>query len=352
MELRAHRGNHRVVKFGLKIAFTLSVLFLAGCSNVVYKVTGDTMINFGQDKMLPYLLTTDDTKIGCVAGEALTPLMMSFGTVTAPPDELAVLIYMVGGACASNRAMELELEFLRLAKAQQVELAQDARIASKRWHGIAAMRQMKGYHSLVAAFGEPGGECPNFVNENQELIWILGNAVGLMAVMSDSQGGQTVGVPRDIAPKSERAAACLDTPEGNRRWWGMPKALRATLWTVVPGLAPKGADPWKELETAMRIGEEEGVRMANALAGLAAYNATKVDLAKDIIRRHADSISKIAANRDYQLIDIMATEMLEGMSDRMWTEAVGHRTPIAKFGTFWDDKKETIKVDIDIDDLL
>ena len=132
----------------------------------------------------------------------------------------------------------------------------------------------------------------------------------------------------------------------------MPKALRATLWTVVPGLAPKGADPWKELETAMRMGEEEGVRMATALAGLAAYNATKMDLARDIIRRHADSLSKIASNRDYQLVDIMATDMIEGMSDRMWTEATGHRTPIAKLGTFWDDKKKAANLDINIDDLL
>lgn len=336
---------------GLVLTFVLSGL-LSGCSNVVYKVTGDTMISFGEDKMIPYLLTTDDTRIGCVAGEALTPLMLSFGTVTEPPDDLAVLIHMVGGGCASQRATEIELDSIRYTKERRVEEAQDARIQAKRWHAVAAQRYYKGYNALVRSMGDIGGECPQFANEQEQLVWILGTAVSLQAVMADGMSGSQIGVPKDIAPKAERAAACLDTPKGNERWWGLPKSIRAILWTVVPGLGPKGADPWKEMDKAMKIGEHEGVRMSYALTALAAFNDSNMELTKDVIRAYAESAERVAGNRDYRLVDVMANDLVYAMSDRLWTEATGHRTPIGKLGTFWDDKTETIDVEVDIDDLF
>lgn len=334
------------------ISFAVSTLFLSGCSNVVYKVTGDTMISFGEDKMIPYLLTTDDTRIGCVAGEALTPLMLSFGTVTEPPDDLAVLIHMVGGGCASTRATEIELDSMRHTNERRVEEAQDARIRAKRWHAVAAQRYLKGYQALVRSMGEIGGECPQFPDEQAQLVWILGTAVSLQAVMSDGMSGSQIGVPKDIAPKAERAAACLDTPKGNERWWGLPKSIRAILWTVVPGLAPEGSDPWKEMDTAMQIGEHEGVRMSFALTALAAYNDSNMELTKDVIRQYAKSAERVAGSREYRLVDVMANDLIFTMSDRLWTEATGHRTPIGKLGSFWDDKKETIDVDVNIDDLF
>ncbi|MCG8672008.1 MAG: hypothetical protein MI867_21570 [Pseudomonadales bacterium] len=339
-------------KRGLILFTALTGLLLAGCSNVVYKVTGDTMISFGEDKMIPYLLTTDDTRIGCVAGEALTPLMLSFGTVTEPPDDLAVLIHMVGGGCASQRATEIELDSARYTKERRVEEAQDARIRSKRWHGVAAQRYYKGYQALVRSMGDIGGECPQFPNEQAQLVWILGTAVSLQAVMADGMGGNTVGVPKDIAPKAERAATCLDTPRGNQRWWGLPKAIRAILWTVVPGLGPEGSDPWKEMDKAMKIGEHEGVRMSFALTALAAFNDSNIELTKDVIRQYAKSAERVAGSREYRLVDIMANDLIYAMSDKLWTDAVGHRTPVNKLGTFWDDKKEVIDVDVDIDDLF
>lgn len=341
-----------VFKRGLILSTALSGLMLTGCSSVVYKVTGDTMISFGEDKMIPYLLTTDDTRIGCVAGEALTPLMLSFGTVTEPPDDLAVLIHMVGGGCASQRATEIELDASRFTKERRVEEAQDARIRAKRWHAVAAQRYYKGYHALVRSMGDIGGECPQFANEQDQLVWILGTAVSLQAVMADGMGGSTVGVPKDIAPKAERAAACLDTPTGNQRWWGLPKSIRAILWTVVPGLGPEGIDPWVQMDKAMKIGEHEGVRMSFALTALAAYNDSNIDLTKDVIRQYAKSAERVAGSREYRLVDIMANDLMYAMSDKLWTEATGHRTPIGKLGTFWDDKTKVIEVDVDIDDLF
>jgi hypothetical protein len=173
-------------------------------------------------------------------------------------------------------------------------------------------------------------------------------------MLADSQGGGTVGVPKDTVAKASRGAACLDSNEGNERWWGLPKALQATLWTILPADMPPGTNPWEELNKAMKIGEQQGVRLADALTAIAAFTAANMPLTRDIIKKHAESRKRIAPNRDYRLIDLMATELIIGLSDRLWTEAVGHRTPIGGLGTFWDEKKETemIKLDIDMDELL
>lgn len=347
----ARRLGRQIRLLSVAVA-TATALFTAGCTNVAYKVAGDGAIGFGSDVMVPYLLKSDDTTMGCASGEAMTPLFLSFGSVTTPPDELSVLIYMVDGSCATQRAEEANLEYMRLSREQRIEAATDARIRSKRWHAVAARRQYAGYQALTRSMGEPGGKCPNFRDQNQQMIWLLGSAVGLMSVMSDAQSGGLIGVPMDIAPKAERAAACLDTPEGNQRWWGLPMAIRGAIWTVVPGITPAGKDPWKQLDQAMKLGEEQGVRLASALVGMIAYNNDNTALAKDVIRRHAASVKTIAPNNDYRMVDVMATDMLTLISDRMWTDAMGYRTPVGSFGKFWDEKSEAKKVDVKLDDLL
>mgnify|MGYP000033795925 FL=1 len=332
--------------------FAVASLTLTGCSSLVYKVAGDTTATFGQDVMMPYLMTTDDTGIACVAGESMTPLMLSFSKYTTSIDQLAVLTHMVGGTCADSLANEANLEYLRLANDRRISAAKDARIRSKRFHALAAKRQYKAYKALVRSFGEIGEECPSFSSEQEQFVWIIGTATALQAVLSDTLGGMEAGVPKTIAPKAMRAAACLNTPEGNRLWWGLPKAIHAVLSTVLPGAGIEGVDPWKEMKKAARIGEDEGVRMSQALMALAANNASKTALVKDTIRAHAHSLKNIASNREFNLVDIMATDMITALSDALWTEATGHRTPHGGLGTFWDDVDEDdVELDIDIDDL-
>ena len=54
-----------------------------------------------------------------------------------------------------------------------------------------------------------------------------------------------------------------------------------------------------------------------------------------------------------KLVDLLASDQLLQISDRMWMQNTGTRTPIGAYGTFWDDKKETKKLDQNlIDDLL
>jgi hypothetical protein len=50
-------------------------------------------------------------------------------------------------------------------------------------------------------------------------------------------------------------------------------------------------------------------------------------------------------------LDIVATQQILAVSDRLWTEATGSRTPIGGLGTFWDDASPAEEA-LDINDLL
>ncbi len=341
-----HFSAPRMLTRFLVAAFTaVGIVILSGCSSAIYKVTGDTMTNIGEDVMVPYLLSTSDSKIACASGEALTPLLLSFSTVTTPPDQLEVLMGLVGATCASQRAFQAELEYIRFSKERRISQAKDARIQSKRWHAVAAARYYASYKALVRALGEPGEECPLFDNDFEQLVWMIGSVAGLQAALADVASNMAVGVPFNVAPKTERGMACLDDPKHNQKWWGVPKAIRAALWTIVPGVTPKGMDPWDELAKARRIGMNEGVRLPSALDALVSHNDSNTTRVRKIIREHANSINSTASNREYRILDVMAADLLLELSDRLWTEATGVRTPIGGYGTFWDDKKEQPKLD-------
>ena len=343
----------RLAKKLATIAVASAIVVLSGCSAAIYKVAGDTMTNIGEDVIVPYLLTTEDAQIACASGEALTPLIASFATVATPPDQLEVLLGLVGGVCAGQRAFQHELDYIRFAGEQRITQAQDARIRSKRWFAIAAARYYGSYQALVRALGEPGDECPMFDNDFEQLVWMLGSVSGLQAALADVQANMTVGVPFNVAPKAERGMACLDDPEHNKQWWGLPKAIRAALWTIIPGVAPKGVDPWEELAKARELGMQEGVRLPSALDGLVAYNDNNTSRVRTVIRQHAKSINSTAPSREYRMMDVLAADLLLEMSDRLWSENTGHRTPIGAYGTFWDDKKAEPELDQNLlDELL
>ncbi len=53
----------------------------------------------------------------------------------------------------------------------------------------------------------------------------------------------------------------------------------------------------------------------------------------------------------FRLLDEFTALQLQAISDRLWTEATGKRTPISGLGTFWDDPKKAVDT-INIDDML
>jgi hypothetical protein len=322
-----------------------SLLILEGCSSI-YKTTGWLAYDFSENYAMPYVMKTDDAEMGCAMNEAITPMLLSFSELTWTPDRLATSMYMQAGACAEVKANEEELSYLRAYKAQNIAEAKDARIRQKRLFSLAAKRQYKSYQHLVSEFGEPGDTCPE-MDEDEEFFWMVGLISGLQAVLNDVRGEGEVGVPIDIVVKSVRGIQCLD----NKRWWGVPNAMQAASWTMLPGNAPEGVDPWNEMIKASEIAGASGIRLAQAIEVMIADNSANQKRLRDAIRRHAQSLKTIPSNNKYTMLDVIATRQILAISDRLWTEATGSRTPIGGLGTFWDDTSISEDV-LDIDDFL
>lgn len=334
------------------LAVVLTAVVFSGCSainNMMYKTTGDVMKGFAQSHTVPFVLETDDLAMGCAMSEATSPLLLSFGRVTSAPDKLAVMMYLSGGACEEQRALEHELRYMRAIKELRPDEAEDAMIAQKRHLVLAAKRQYEAWLRLTAEYGEPGGEkCPTLDTEFDQFIWMAGLLSGLQALNNEIQSTTPVGIPKNIAAKVERGAICLD----DDLWWGMPMAIKATVWAMLPGAEPQGENAWERLEAADKKGEKKRVRLTHVLHALAAYTKGDTERVKAVIRKHADAVKRRPSRPDYKMIDAMATYNLTSLSDRMWTQATGHRTPVGGFGTFWDDVKESNVETVDLDDLL
>lgn len=322
----------------------VALLALQGCG-MVYKSTGDILMGFGRAEMLPYMMADDDTRIACAAGEAQTPLLMSFERVGSHPNKLAALMYVTAASCTDELALEQEMRYLRAIKQGNVAEAQDARVLQKRYAAISAKRQLEAYNRMMLAFKHPkDGECPKLKKEFDQLVWMIGMMGGLQALMNDGTADGSVGVPRDIAAKVERGMMCLE----NDDWWGAPRGVRASVWSILPMLAPANVKPWEELQKSAASGARDGVRLGGAMYAMAAYSKGDDEHLRKALR---DFVKTDKVNADYRMVDTMALTIVQAISDRMWTEATGRRTPLGALGTFWDDAAKN-ESSINIDDLL
>ena len=340
------------------IVLSLSLsTFLGGCKAInqflvkpMIKPTGDALTLLGEAHVTPYLLTTDDLAAGCTGAEALGGMVSAVGRITEQPYELEVILHLGGGGCEEERAFERELEYLRYIRAQQPDMAQDSLIAQKSHHVKAAKRYYKGWLSLIEFNGgnEIGGECPDIEQEFDQLVWLAGLINGLQALNHDILSGIGTGVPKNIAAQAERGAGCLD----NKAWFGVPLALKAAVWSLLPGALPEGENAWERLEQADAIGENAHIRLPHVFHLIAAYSKGDMERVRAVIKRHAEQIEAHKPNAQYRLLDAAATEAVTRISDRMWTEAVGHRTPVGQLGTFWDENAADDIETVELDDLF
>ena len=347
--------RHRSIKW---IVFSLLLtFFLGGCKAInqflvkpFIKPTGDTVTLLGEAHIVPYLLTTDDLEAGCTGAEALSSMVMALGRITEEPHELAILLHLGSGGCEESKAFESELAYLRFIRAQKPDDAQDALITQKTHHLKAARRYYTAWKELIAFNGdkEIGGECPELEQEFDQIVWIAGLAGGLLALNNDILSGIGIGVPKNIAAQAERAAGCLD----NRTWFGIPLSLKAAIWSLLPGATPEGEDPWARLEQADILGEKARVRLPHVFHIIAAYSKGDMERVRAVIKRHAEQIEEHDSNSKFRLFDATATEVITRISDKMWTEAMGHRTPVGGLGTFWDENAADDIETVDLDDLF
>ncbi len=349
--------NHFRTSFKWILLSLVLSTFLGGCKAInqflvkpMLKPTGDSITLLGEAHVVPWQLASDDLQAGCAGAEATGALVMSLGRITEEPHELGVLLYLGSGGCEEERAFEQELAYLRYIRAQEPDMAQDALIAQKTHHMLAAKRYYKAWLHLIEynIGNEIGSSCPDLEQEFDQVVWLAGLISGLQALNHDILSGVGTGVPKNIAAQAERGAGCLD----NRTWFGVPLALKAAIWSLLPGALPEGENAWERLEQADIIGEKAHVRLSHVFHIVAAYSKGDMERVRTVIKRHAEEIENHKPNAKFKLFDAAATEAIKRISDKMWTEAVGHRTPLGQLGTFWDENAADDIETVDLDDLF
>ncbi len=342
----ANRLNSRVLRWFMVLLMTF--LLCSVTITLAINNSGKLLVSFIEDHAVPYVLKTDDVEMGCVMAEALTLLVPSLEQINASPYKLSVIFGFLSGSCSEFKAWEEELRYLRAIYAKNVTEAQDARILQKRFLNQAARRQLKGYRNLEFAYPEqPGEQCPDFSNWNEEFYWLVGLMDGLQSVLNDLASEGSAQVPLDISLKVGRGAGCLD----NEKWWGVPDAIQAAIWLSFPGNKPAGIEPLRVLDKAVQTGLKQGVRIVQVIAAKIYLGMGNEQRLKAIITENVQTKSTMPVDVNYLFLDKVVTIQLTAISDAMWTEEKGMRTPIGGLGSFWDDAGNPMET-VDIVDIL
>lgn len=327
-------------KIQLTCITLLITTVLSGCSMTI-KHGAETGLGFTEKHILPPILTMSDVDMVCNSSNALAPMIMSTKAMGADPARMAVMLYASAGMCAESQAMNAELRYLRASKVGQVAEAQDARIEQKRWAAIAAERQYTGYQLFAEHWERKykyklGEECLNFQKDTDQSVYLLAMISGLQSMTNDINSGGQANVPKDIAAKVERGMRCLD----NTTYWGVPRATRAVIWTLLPGSGDGKPDPFLTLQESMQIGEQKGVRLSHALNAVAAQANGDDSKIRNALRAYASSRGEgKKVDPNYRLFDQMAGQMIQSIADRYWTEHTGKRAGEEGMSHFWDDQK-------------
>ncbi|WP_404363973.1 hypothetical protein [Marinobacter sp.] len=328
---------------------------MTGCSSFhpIYTPMGDVLASYSEANATPYTMQMWDSRMACTQGEALDPLVYSFTRVTAAPDETGSLLMELAANCSELEAWEAELDYLRADYAGDIPAAKDARERSKRFNGETAKRRYVAFQRAMAAYNydpaDEAAQCPVFIEERDELTFLLGLLTGLQAIVNDANSGSLAGVPRNIAPQAERAAQCVD----NEKWGGIPNALRAMVWLLIPDTRPdQSPDPWVVFDNSAQLGIDAGIRASMALQVVAAETFGRKDVRETVIARFVEAEDTIDVWDDYRLVDTVAGDVIEFSSDKYWTANYGHRTPPNRFGSLTEqDEAGSVEV-MDLDGLL
>lgn len=327
---------NKIIK--LAIITMISGSILTACSHAI-KTGAEVGIHFTEKHIAPPILAMNDVDMVCNSSTALVPLIMSMKAMKADPAKLAVLLYSSSGVCAESKAVNAELRSIRAAKAGQNSEALDAKIEQKRWSAIAARRQYQGYQLFEQHWKAKykytlDESCPKMKKDFEQTVYLLGLLSGLQAMTNDINSGGQVHVPKNIAAEVERSISCLD----NTKYWGVPDATRALIWTLLPGAGAGKADPFQTMKQSMKLGEKKGMRLSHALYAIAAQANGDDKLMRDALRSFAASrATGNVDNVNYMLIDRIASEMVQNIADRYWTENTGSRAPEDGMRLFWNE---------------
>lgn len=337
-----------------KAALLALMVLLVGCSaNPVYTTTGVVLSNYAEGEATPYVLQMTDPSMACSLGQSVDPLIYSFSRVTAPPATTGSLLMLLAANCSEYQAMEAELDYLRADFAGDVPAAKDAREKAKRLNAEVASRRLIAFERAMLAYDfDPAAEplqCPFLFNDQDELTFLLGHLTGLQAIVNDANSGALAGIPRNIAPQAERAVRCID----NEKWGGIPNAIRAVVWLLLPDTRPDLApSPWDVLDNSVQLGIDRGFRVSTALQIVAAETFGRPDVLEKAVRGFAESGETMETSAAYPLIDTVAERIVLHSSDKHWVSNYGYRTPRASFGELKPKTAGSNVQTMDLDELL
>lgn len=329
-------------------AVAASALTLGGCASVERAGTNLAIKKIFEEKVTPEVMKIGDVDMVCNFSYVNTPLITAMRGFHGEPELMETVMLSAGGVCSDALAVSDELRYLRASRDKRPDEAQDARISQKRWLALTAQRQYTAYQRMQTRLEAKysfkyGTNCPDFNRDFDEFVYLMGTISGLQAMQNDIAAQQTVGVPTDIAPMADAALKCLN----NAKWWGAPEAARATVWSIIPG-SGQGRDIKGTFDKSMTLGEAKGVRLAHVMAAMAAQSSDDIATEREVIKRFVN-VQNFTPSPEYQLIDSIAYQQLLNISDRLWTQNAGTRTPLASLGKFWDDKAGG---DVNADDYL
>lgn len=347
-----HNKTNKCMPMARVFGVVALLVTLAGCSvNPLHKITGDVMTGYAQKENTPYVLAMTDAKMACALGESVDPLLYSFSRVTMAPEKTGTLMQALSGICGEIDAAAEELRYLRAEYHGNIEEMRDARESMRRQYAITAERRLDAYQRMLRGFSydpKPGASCPTFYTDQDEITFLIGLASGAQAVLNDGKARGRADVPRDIAAQVERSADCVS----NEKWAGLPDALRASIWVLLPDLRPNdNIDPWEVLADSRELGVERGLRMSAALEVVMAENVGREDVIKESLAYLAETRERFDVNPKYSMPDTAAMMAVEGVSDRLWTRKFGYRTPKDKFGQV-SPESESKKDSVDTEGLL
>lgn len=323
----------------------LSPLFLGGCA-LIYRPVGVVLTHYAQDEVVPYALSTSDISMAaCGSGQGLQQLLASFQRLITRPHLDLMDTGMLAAYCSEAKADSAHLRYMRAIYAGNAAQAKDAHIVEQRWQRVTAERRYQAYKDFVAAYGPigvKGDKCPAFEYKIDAAQYLGGLIVSVQAVLSDIDSGSAVGVPQNIPAEVAVSSTCLN----NREWWGVPEAIRAVVWTTVPGTAPTGIDPWAAMQQAVSLGKKTGMPLAATLYAIAAYGAGDHDKEEDAIRQFVAIEGQNKIPKKYKILAAIGRFETVLLSDEIWTKATGSRTPYQGLGTFPDDKAKQPSVNV------
>lgn len=336
----------------LTAASLAALLVLTGCQ-AVQRTGTNVVIGTLERNSVPPALAVPDLNMGCNYATTMVPLMGTMRSFHGDPSGLESILSTSSGICADLQANAEELRYLRAVRDKRTVEAQDARTNHKRLIEQTARRQLAAFENMRTSLETKlrfkyGETCPQFrraKGDFNQLIYLLGTLSGLQATVNDIAAEKVVGVPTDIPPRAEFAMTCLD----DAKWWGVPQAIRATVWSTVPG-ASEGKDVAGTFEQSMSRGEKSGVRVAHVLAAISAGVSDDKARVRTVIKRFATAPGFVPS-KDYRFIDETAVAAIQQLSDVDWTVGTGTRTPIGGLGTFWDVKGEA-KDNLDTSEFL